>query len=97
MKLILCLQCTSVMSLKYEPVTCGCAARSGGVLESDGDHAQIWGEWVVPVCMDNNTLARAALNRPMYGDGLEFKAWVPCTTSPKFKKVEHFMEGKEPG
>ena len=74
MKLIVCLKCNDVVSLRYEDRTCFCSC-SGGRYTGKGAEAEIWGN-SIPLGFTNSSFIRALREQPAKGLGSEFTAFV---------------------
>lgn len=74
MKLIACLSCNDIVSLRPKWRTCFCG-RSGGMYTDGKLMASIIGE-CIPLGIHNASFANAVVGRPRYGFGSEFTAFV---------------------
>lgn len=84
MKLLMCLKCSDVFSLRQVERTCVCGLSSGKYLK-DELNATYAGP-CVPLVFDNMSLDEALRNQPRKGPGKEFKAVVvpiQCSTMRK--------------
>lgn len=79
MKLILCRECVSVVSLNREARSCACGKSQGAYLTN---LKAIYSGPCVPLGFDNNDLVRAV------GEGGPFGAFVISFDSPNFRRVD---------
>ena len=74
MKLFFCPECADVVRLKRYERFCECG-KSRGSYRPDGIHADLSGR-AIPIGIDSRSFAAALHQRPEYGDGEMFEAFV---------------------
>lgn len=84
MKLIVCLNCNDVVSLRNQERSCYCG-ESGGHY-TDSLNAVVWGK-AVPLGFDNLSFVRALQHRPDSGQGNTFTAFVIPVECPTVQKI----------
>lgn len=85
MKLLYCLKCHDVVSLRQQPRTCSCGV-SGGNYHQDELKASYFGP-CIPLVFNNQSLDNALTNQPKEGKGLPFEAVVVPEICDTFKKI----------
>jgi hypothetical protein len=75
MKLVVCTSCLDVIKLDKIPRVCKCR-RCGGRYLEDGVHATYWGDFAIPIGVNNFSLVEAIRNQPEDGKGKRFTAFV---------------------
>lgn len=90
MKLLYCLDCNDIVRLVKHRRACECG-ETQGVYEDDRN--AIWTGPAIPMGIHNRDFVRAAQDRPQYGPGKEFRAWVMPLEVESFTEVEEVEDG----
>ena len=86
MKLVFCKNCSSVFSLNKDKHWCHCE-KSWGYYKPDGLCAVVGGAGI-PIGFDNSSFTKALINRPAYGYGATFEAFVIPEVCPTVEYEE---------
>ena len=87
MKLIVCLECSSVFSLDFGVKECTCGA-SKGVYDSEGITACYSGDNAIPLAIDNRSLALSIKEQPDEGlNEMMVNCFVVAKKDERFYKV----------
>lgn len=84
MKLLFCKACQDLFNLAATERVCRCGETRGRYV--DDLNAIYSGGPAVPIGIANGSLVQAISNRPPYGSGYRFDAFVIPITAPTFKK-----------
>jgi len=88
MKLLFCLKCNDIFNLSHVGKTCQCGQSGGRYL--DNINAEYWGDQVVPLGFENNSLKEAIIRQTNNPPGTEFTAFViPKQASSMIKQYKH--------
>ena len=86
MKLLLCNSCEDIVKLSKTTRTCQCGA-TGGHYKEDGVNAIYYGP-ATTIGFTNSEFKYALDNRPRYGSGVEFTAFVIPDNVPTITHVD---------
>mgnify|MGYP003119598052 CR=1 FL=1 len=86
MKLLLCNSCETIVTLGKTTRTCQCGA-CGGHYKEDGVNAVYYGD-ATTIGFVNSEFKYAMDNRPRYGSGVEFTAFVIPDNVPTITQVD---------
>ena len=86
MKLLLCNSCEDIVKLSKTTRTCQCGA-TGGHYKEDGVNAVYYGH-ATTIGFTNSEFKYALDNRPRYGSGVEFTAFVIPDNVPTITHVD---------
>ena len=93
MKLIYCTICQDLVKLKMELTYCECEKSCGKYLE-DGLNAIYFGDYAVPLGINNFNFVEALKKQPKDGLGKRFEAFIISVECPTFRK-EKFENNRE--
>lgn len=85
MKLLLCLACNDIFSLHGFERSCLCGEARGYYINDV--NAFYSGASAVPIGFDNTSFSNAVRNRPPYGNGAQFGAFVIPVICPTMKRT----------